>query len=458
MVQPTSLAVRENWLGRATSWTLRALRLAQAVERPEEFSAGSDYARGYAVEPTYDLEHALSAAPANAWLAACVLAIAQDLSGLPIRVSRVGDRRDVLAVHPILDLLAHPQGEMSSETWRQQVYTDRVLTGNVFLLILTGSRGAPLGLSRMHPGRVKIVPSKPGVPGGFVYRGLGEEVMYASSAVVHIRGPSWESGPESLYGIGAVQPLDADLTADIEFAKAGARAASKGRPDAIYRPASDKVTWSPPQVRDMTAALDRMLSDRAGGVAVMSGHGQVDVLGWRPDEMQGAAQRSFIRQQVMALLDVPPARMGLETANYATAREQMAGYWQGLRGRAAAFDAALTTVAAQFPGPAVEVWHDFSGVPALREAQGAALQRVTGHIKNGMDPVRAYVYEGFSEVDIEWFVPVESQQTEQAQASLRRAADVLLATGSDTDRAVDALCDVSDAIDFAAESMARRST
>jgi len=83
-------------------------------------------------------------------------------------------------------------------------------------------------------------------------------------------------------------------------------------------------------------------------------------------------------------------------------KQQAVTYWEGQIARAALIDEGLSEIARRFDGPDVEIWHDFAGVDALKATQMAALERIRAHVANGMDPVRAYHYEGFVDVDSGW--------------------------------------------------------
>jgi hypothetical protein len=113
--------------------------------------------------------------------------------------------------------------------------------------------------------------------------------------------------------------------------------------------------------------------------------------------MEGPQQRTWIRQTIMAVLGVPPVRLGVDGANtWATSEAQLTGYWTQLQGVVAAIDEALTELVQRFDrDPSITVEHAFDGVPALQVAQTAVLDRIGKHIANGMSPAAAYAYEGW---------------------------------------------------------------
>jgi len=381
---------------------LSALGVVTIEEKPEAatLDMGSDYASGVPQGPGYSANTAMSAFPANAWLAACVDAVASDLAGLPLRARQRSADGTVTQLdgHPALDLIQSPGGHQVGVLLRRQLAADHMLSGVGYLLPVYGVETAPpAGLRRLHPARVQVTTGRDGSPTAIVYDDLSTGVCYAPESVIWASNVSWERDASSLFGQGVVRPLDADLRADTALAESSARQASKGRPDAVYRPADASVKWNDRQVAGMKHAVAKMLSDADGGVAIMSGAGVLETLGWTMKDMQGVEQRTWTRQTILAVCGVPPARVGLETANYATAREQMLTYWLSLKGRASLLDAALSKLAGMFGDADVELYHDFSQVPALKDARRSGYERVQMLVSIGMDPNDALAYEGFTD-------------------------------------------------------------
>ena len=462
------LAIRPtSWVGRASLWALRVVRAVAPIERPEQFEAGNGFATGRPADSTYDQLKAMSAYPANGWLYSAIDAITTDTSGLPIRISRKGDRDALIENHPFIDLISNPNGNDAGMLLRAQLWADWHLAGDAYILVLVGARGPdPVALVRMHPKLVKPVPAEDGSVQSYEYR-LGDDgksnPRYDASAVEHIRGVSWEMDPRGLHGTGLVQPIDADLTASIAATRAGERAFKKGRPDAVYSPAKDDTVWNRKQVADMASEMSKLLNDADGGVALLSGAGKLSPLGWSPKDMEGEKQQVWTRSLILAVTSVPPARVGLETTNYATAESQMQAYWQGLRGKAAIVEEAYTRIANRFAGfGEVEVWHDFSGIEwvqkAVEAAKNAALDRVEKHIKNGMGAEWAYQYEGFDDVEPGWFVapevetlepedePDNVEDIEEARAEVAAALEVLESGKASTGAQASALCGLREAL------------
>jgi phage portal protein BeeE len=380
---------------------LRFLGLSPAAGK---WSAGADFEAGAALPNAYPSRQAMSAIQVNPWLFAAIKERTADLAGLPLILTYEGPdglRYRVEGGHPFLDLLEEPSPGVVGEHLRRQVYADLLLDGNAYILELAGPspRQPVVGLERLHPARVTIVPDKAGYPAGYEYDGGGARVPLATSAVRHVRLISWRDDPRGLYGLGVVAPLDRDLQADLAAQEGAARSSKKGRPDFVVSPSAEGDRWNDKVIADVERRMTQVLSSNSGGALVIGGGSKVEQLSWSPRDMEYQAVSDRARQGVSAATSTPPAKLGLDTANYATQREQLATYWQGLQADARLFDAALS-VTARKVDPTLKrlrVEHDFSGVRWLQYDRGERLQRVQQWIMLGADPNEAAVYEGFTD-------------------------------------------------------------
>jgi HK97 family phage portal protein len=399
----TALTVRApGRIASLTNWALRSIGLL--APPPEDFRAGSDYANAQPVADDYDVRQSMSALVAFPWVRACVMARAEDLAALPIR-ARIGEGKQakVLDSHPVLDLLKRPGSRTPSVLFRQQGIVDYSLPGNHYNLVVTDRQGrTPLALQRLHPYRTEPVPRLDGQVDAYAYDEIGRKVRYEYERVLHVRGPSWEDGPESLLGSGTIQTLHNDLSAELAASKRQAEQAKRGRPEAIASPAAAAETWAPVQVKQFKQSIQDAMNAAHGGVAVLGGQAKLDILSWSPRDMEFQEMRVFVREGVLAVFGVPPTRLQLPTANYAQSTDAMRQYWSNLQGIAAMFDSEWTRLARMFPGAGdVEIYHDFSAVPYLQEDRTARLGRVSVHILNGMPARAAYAYEGFDDAPVE---------------------------------------------------------
>ena len=390
----SSLALRDTWLTRV----LRALKLVEV--RPDGSTthiAGADFADGRSRAPGMSAINSMSALAAFPWVQASVSAIADDLSMLPMMATKGrGKSAEPLDDHPVLDLLEQPTSRTSGVMLRRQLLTDLVLTGDAYLLVAGSPE--PAALIRLHPERVRIVPSADGQAAAYDYQQSGQTVRYGWEQVLHIRATSWEDGPQGLYGTGAIRALANDLTTEKKAADLAANSADTGRPTGVFSPSEDGDRWNKQQVGVLRDAFDKQMKG-TGGALFMGGPVKYEAIGWSPRDMEYQATRALVREAVIASIGVTPTRIGLPSANFATAREQNRIYWTSLQARAALVDSALTRLARMFRGSeAVTVSHDFSSVEALQESRSDRQNRVQAWWLMGIELSEAAALEGFDNI------------------------------------------------------------
>ena len=400
---------------RATWWTrlLRGVGLLPSGEA--EHIAGADYAMSSPAGRSYDVAASMAAYAQFPWVQACVQAISSDLSGLPIRLVRgSGADSELVDDHPMIDLLRQPSSRVDGITFRRQLVTDLALVGDAFALIV--GDGEPAALLRLHPHRVAIRPWADGQPGAFEYSGVGVPVVYAWDEVLHVRTPSWSDGPESLYGSGAIEALQRDLSTDYSAAVTAANTAKIGRPTGVFSPKSDGDFWSQDQVRIMREAYEKQMAGKSGAL-FLGGPASYQALSWSPAEMEYSELRRSVREAVLAAFDVPPARVGLPNTNYATASAQSRRYWEGLKARAAIVDASLTRIARMW-GDDLRVFHDFADVEPLAENRSARLDRVQSWWMMGVPLAEAAEIEGFDLPETDTPPPPAAEEPEEERSAL----------------------------------------
>ena len=390
----SNLAIRDTWVVRV----LRALKLVDVnPDGQVAHSAGADFIPNAPSTPAYDPLASLSSMAAFPWVYAAVSALATDASSVGLIVQRgEGAEAEPADDHPLAQLLHSPSSRVPGVLFWRQVVTDLVLTGDAFILV--AGKGQPEALLRLHPSRVRILPQPDGQPGAYEYTGGGDKVQYTYDQVLHIRTPSWADDPRSLWGVGAIQSLHNDLMTDKRTQELTASSAQTGRPTGIISPSEEGDRWSSEQIRLLRNAYEKQMTS-GSGLLVMGGALQYTPVGWSPKDMEFAAVREMTRSAVLAALDVPPTRVGLPSANYATSKEQAKRYWEGIKGRLALVASELNRLAAMFPdGEGLTVHWDFSEVEALQESRSDRVSRVMTWVSMGVPVADAAAYEGFDDL------------------------------------------------------------
>jgi len=440
-VGTNDLTIRNGWFARV----LRALSLVDVKDDgTTTHVAGSDFVNAYASRPDYSQLNSMSALAAFPWVRACVDAIASEITKLPIRaISGRGVDAVTVEDHPVLDLLERPSSRVSGILMRRQLVTDLALTGNAYLLI--GGSPEPRALIRLHPERMRIIPSADGQPAEYEHDGHANVTRYGFDQVLHIRNTSWSANPSNLYGTGAIQALHNDLMTDLAASKLAAESAETGLPTGILSPSEEGDRWTQNQIKQLREGFEKQLKAKSGTVILGAGVDYRQVSQTLRD-MEYQNTRLMAREAVLAAFGVPPVVVGLPNANFATAQAQRRQFAESIQAKAAQIDSELTRLARMFPdSDSVRIVHDFAEVDALQESRTERVNRVQSWYFMGLPLADAAALEGFDELnanDIE-LKPVEDEPEPQTESLIRLMFN-------DTDQIAKAVGDV-DPTNFPAE-------
>jgi len=367
-----------------------------AVLEPDEetFRAGSDFGTDQAAHKELQVSTGMSAVARFAWVYACTRVRSDDLAGLPLKAYRRqadGSLKEDPG-HPFLALMEQPNSGESGTMVRAQVYADHLASGDGYLMPLLAVT-EPASIVRLLPYRVRPVPGAYGWPVAYDYDERGSVKRYDAKMVAHIRSLSWEDGPPGSYGLSPIRPLVESLKAEDSLEKFNAKAASRGRVDVLISPSDSETIFGPDVAKDIRRDWERISAK--GGALINGRNLKVEPLSLTPRDLEGQALHERNREAILAAFRVPPVRVGLPGANYATSRQQMKVYWESLQADSVMLNAAYTKIARLWGSSAnVVIAHDFSGVEALQVARTEQVARATSHILNGMDATTAYAYEG----------------------------------------------------------------
>lgn len=322
----------------------------------------------------------------------CVTAKAGDLAGLPmLAVRREGTVERVLVDHPAVRLLRRPAPRVTGLQFRRQVYADFGLTGNAFM-----EHPASLLLLRMHPGLVREeIDPITGRQLGWLYNSTRKLPL---EQVHHVAGISWCDTPSMVFGESPVRSLHDDLVTLMRASRMASDAAGRGRPEILFRPADKDVQLTDVSIRNIEKNWERHTKDGRGAF-ILGQYLDASPLNITPRDLEWMALRHDVRDTIGMLFEVPPARMGLATANYGTQKQQMRTYWEALLGgMGALFEESFSQLTGD---DAVMLRHDRTNIEALQvsytERQTRAERWVTIF---GATAADAAAYEGFANAPV----------------------------------------------------------
>lgn len=222
-----------------SDWWQRALQAIGAVDAPKSPILLTAQV-GTPVNQDYSAVASMYAIGAFAWVRACVDAIATDLSGLPLSVTRgEGKAAQRVQVPDLTRLLRRPTSAQRRVAWEKQLIAQLLLSGNSYALRV-GDRAKPTSLPLLHPEGTRVVPGSFGFAESFEWTPAGgTPVVYGADLVVHFALTQWQHGPQGLLGEGLIRALANDLSADLAASKLSASQSRQGRPSAVFSPSGE---------------------------------------------------------------------------------------------------------------------------------------------------------------------------------------------------------------------------
>lgn len=344
------------------------------------------------VHPGYPTINSMSTMARFPWVWTCVRAVAGDAGGLPLTAVRVVGSGPTatrqIVDDPILAILRQPSLGVTEYQFRKQVWVDYLLTGDAFIW-----RASAFELLRLHPAHVE--PRATGIGGPIFEFKVWDGTKWFSvlpTEMLHIRDVSWSDDVSALLGESPIRCLHDDLMMEMGAKRLAADQAAVGRPDIMF---STDGNLGPDGAKEINDRWEEARAKKRGSFAFGRGV-KATPLGWSPREFEFRERSEVVRDVVLAVFEVPPARAGIASANYGTDKSQLRVYWDSIRRRTRAFDDAFSSLAQ----PGVRIEADFQDVEALQVSYTERLQRVAMWVGLGASPIDAARYEGFDDAPV----------------------------------------------------------
>lgn len=316
----------------------------------------------------------------NAVAYRCVRMIAEATASLPWLLY---EGMNELSEHPLLELLAHPNGVQAGNDLFETWYSFLQVAGNAYLELVEVD-GAPRELHVLRPDRMKAVPGRAGWPETYEYSVNGRVATIPAGergAVLHMR---LFNPVDDYYGMS---PLEAAACAiDIHNAAGSWNKSlldNAARPSGalVYKGGEAGANLSEDQFERLKRELAENYqgSANAGRPLLLEGGLDWKSMGLSPKEMDFIGAKQAAARDIALAFGVPPMLLGIPGDNtYANLREANRAFWRGtvlpLAGRTAR---ALTHWLAPRYGGNLRLWFDADQVDALSADRDTLWARVS---------------------------------------------------------------------------------
>lgn len=310
--------------------------------------------------------------------------ICEAAAALPLILQDANQRFDQ---HPILTLIARPNGAQGRAELLEAIYGHLLLSGNAYIEAV-GQGGLPRELHVLRSDRMAVVPGPDGWPMAYDYTVGGRTHRFAMSQtggaeaqpICHLKTFHPQ---DDHYGLSPLQA--AAVAVDVHNA---ASAWSKALLDNAARPSGAIVyRGADGQSQLSSDQYDRLVSEiesnhqgarNAGRPMLLEGGLDWKPMGFSPSDMEFQKTKEAAGREIATAFGIPPMLMGIPgDATYANYQEANRAFYRlTVLPLAARVTAGLSAWLSGFTGEAVELRPDLDQIPALATERDAQWLRV----------------------------------------------------------------------------------
>lgn len=296
--------------------------------------------------------------------------ISEAAAALPLVLQDAERRYDQ---HPVLDLMARPNGAQGRAELFEAIYGHLLLSGNAYLEAVTGLGTLPAELHVLRSDRMTVIPGADGWPVAYDYTVGGRKHRFAVTAdlqpICHIKTfhPS-----DDHYGFSPLQAAAVAVdvhTSASSWSKALLDNAARPSGAIVYRGADGQSQLSNDQ-------YDRLLSEmethhqgarNAGRPMLLEGGLDWKPMGFSPSDMEFQKTKEAAGREIATAFGVPPMLMGIPgDATYANYQEANRAFYRlTVLPLVARVTAGISHWLSSFTGEVVELRPDLDQIPAL---------------------------------------------------------------------------------------------
>ncbi|MCP5411501.1 MAG: phage portal protein [Alphaproteobacteria bacterium] len=319
----------------------------------------------------------------NAIAYACIRKIAGSAASVPwLLYEGAAELED----HPLLALLARPNGHEDGAALFERWYAFLQTSGNSYLEAVSLD-GTPRELYVLRPDRMTVVTGARGWPAAYDYRVDGHVTRIAreASGFLPVLHATLFHPLDDYYGLSPLQVAGAAIDVHNQGA-----AWTKGLLDNAARPSGALIYKGPdgaPGLSDeQFTRLKRELEDayqgasNAGRPMVLEGGLDWKAMGYTPSDMDFSETRSVAAREIALAFGVPPMLLGIPGDNtYANYAEANLNFWrQTVLPLVARTASALTRWLCPRFGAGLRIGYDADAVDALADARRTLWEKLDG--------------------------------------------------------------------------------
>jgi len=312
----------------------------------------------------------------------CVKMIAEAAASLPAVLQDAARRYES---HPLLSLMANPNGAQVRAELFESLFGQILLSGNGYLEAVGGLEGAPDELHVLRSDRMRLVPGADGWPVAYEYKVGARKHRFDMTGplkpICHIRS---FHPLDDHYGLSPMQAAAAAIdvhNSASRWSKALLDNAARPSGAIVYKGVDGQGQLRQDQY---TRLLDEMESyhqgaANAGRPMLLEGGLDWKPMGFSPSDMEFQKTKESAAREIALAFGVPPMLLGMPgDATFANYQEAHRAFYRlTVVPLAAKVLASVSTWLTRFTGEEITFSPDLDGVPALASEREAQWARIT---------------------------------------------------------------------------------
>lgn len=307
--------------------------------------------------------------------------ICEAAAALPLILQDSNRRYDM---HPVLDLIARPNGGQGRAELFEALYGQILLTGNGYLEAVGAQDGLPLELHVLRSDRMALVPGADGWPVAYEYAVGGRKHRFVLgtgvSPVCHIKSFHPQ---DDHYGFSALQAAAGAIdvhNAASRWSKALLDNAARPSGAIVYRGADGQAALSADQYDRLVNEMESQHQGarNAGRPMLLEGGLDWKPMGFSPSDMEFQKTKELAAREIAVAFGVPPMILGIPgDATYANYQEANRAFYRlTVLPLATRVACAVADWLEDFTGDAFDLRPDLDQVPALAAERDAHWHRI----------------------------------------------------------------------------------
>lgn len=205
----------------------------------------------------------------------------------------------------------------------RRVYRDLLIFGDAYLYVVPDRRRRPVKLKRLAPWTIHINAAKNGKVNFYIQKDLTQPqispVRFPPNQILHFK---MDDPGSDLYGLSPLESLKEIVTTDFYMQKFNQQYFRNGASTGTIFNVKDASEEDLERARDVIRE-QYVGTENAFVPLVVGGDVEVHPGAFSHSDMAFLEGREFIIEEILSVLDVPPAKLGrMETANRSNSKEQ----------------------------------------------------------------------------------------------------------------------------------------